>query len=91
MSMGLGSRLPIGSALRLTTRVRVDHRTFLTDDSTQWTLLPSLRLDYVRGRSMVEFESGAELGRRERPGFSEHSTRYYFSLGYRLYLDTGRR
>jgi len=47
-----------------------------------------LRLDYVRGRSMVEFESGAELGRRERPGLSEDSTRYYFSLGYRLYLDT---
>lgn len=91
MSMGLGSRLPIGSALRVTTRIRVDHRTFVTDDSTQWTLLPSLRLDYVRGRSMVEFESGAELGRRERSGFSEHSTRYYFSLGYRLYLDTARR
>ena len=91
MSMGLGSRLPIGSSLRMTTRIRVDHRTYLTDDSTQWTLLPSLRLDYVRGRSMVEFESGAELGRRERPGFSEQSTRYYFSLGYRLYLDTRRR
>ncbi len=28
-------------------------------------LLPSLRLDYVRGRKHVEFESGAELGRRD--------------------------
>jgi tetratricopeptide (TPR) repeat protein len=91
MSLGLGTRLPIGSSLRLTSRLRVDHRTFLTDDSTQWLLLPSLRLDYSRGRSVIEFESGAELGRRERPGLSEQSTRYYFSLGYRLFLNTGQR
>jgi tetratricopeptide (TPR) repeat protein len=91
MSFGVGSRLPIGSSLRVTSRLRVDHRTFLTDDSTQWLLLPSLRLDYSHGRSMIEFESGAELGRRERPGLSEQSTRYYFSLGYRLFLNTGRR
>jgi hypothetical protein len=91
LSLGVGSRLPIGSSLRMTTRLRVDHRTFLTDDSTQWLLLPSVRLDYSRGRSMIEFESGAELGRRERPGLSEQSTRYYFSLGYRLFLNNGRR
>ena len=91
MSFGVGSRFPIGSSLRVTSRLRVDHRTFLTDDSTQWLLLPSVRLDYSKGRSVIEFESGAELGRRERPGLSEQSTRYYFSLGYRLFLNTGRR
>jgi hypothetical protein len=91
MSLGVGSRLPIGTSLRVTSRLRVDHRTFLTDDSTQWLLLPSLRLDYSRGRSMIEFESGAEIGRRERTGLSEQSTRYYFSLGYRLFLNNGHR
>ncbi|MEO8308747.1 MAG: SPOR domain-containing protein [Pseudomonadota bacterium] len=91
MSLGVGSRLPFGSSLRMTTRLRVDRRTFLTDDSTQLLLLPSLRLDYSLGRSMIEFESGAELGSRQRPGLSEQSNRFYFSLGYRLFLNTGRR
>ena len=66
MSFGVGSRFPIGSALRLTTRLRVDRRTIVSSDSQQWLLLPSLRMDYVRGRNTVEFESGAELGRNTR-------------------------
>jgi tetratricopeptide (TPR) repeat protein len=87
MSFGLGSRFPIGSALRLTTRLRVDRRTMVSDDSQQWLLLPSLRMDYMRGRNTVEFESGAELGSHTGANSSDHSTRLYFSLGYRISLD----
>jgi tetratricopeptide (TPR) repeat protein len=90
MSIGLGSRMPIGSTFRLTSRFRVDHRTQLLDGTQQWLYLPSLRLDYLRGRNVAELEVGAELGNRDG-AFSERTTRYFFSLGYRLSLDWGRR
>ena len=91
MSLGLGSRMPIGSALRLTTRLRLDRRTQDLDDSRLWTLLPSVRLDYLRGRNSIEFEAGAEYGRRELTLQEERTTRLFFSLGYRLSLDWSKR
>jgi tetratricopeptide (TPR) repeat protein len=91
MSVGLGSRIPVGSALRITSRLRVDHRTLHADNTQEWVYLPSLRLDYVRGRGIVEFEAGAEIGQRDRANFQENSKRYFFSLGYRLSFDRSRR
>ncbi len=90
MSLGIGSRLPFGSALRMTSRLRVDHRADSPVGASQWIFAPSLRLDYVRGRASAELEAGAELGQNERVGQSEDSTRYFISLGYRLWLDNAR-
>lgn len=90
LSLGIGSRLPFGSALRLTSRLRVDRRTASPVGASQWVFAPSMRLDYVRGRASAELEAGAELGQAERAGQSEDSTRYFISLGYRLRLDRGR-
>jgi tetratricopeptide (TPR) repeat protein len=91
MSLGLGSRLPFGSVLRITTRMRVDRRTQELDSSRQWVYVPSLRLDYQRGFSALELEAGSELGRKDRLGSAENTTRYFFSLGYRLTLNRDRR
>ena len=88
MSAGIGSRLPLGAGLRLTTRVRADRRTDLPDASSEWVYVPSLRLDWLHGRNSIEAEAGAELGRRTLTTTSERRTRYFFSLGYRLSLDT---
>jgi hypothetical protein len=88
MSAGLGSRLPLGAGLRLTTRVRADRRTDMPDASSEWVYVPSLRLDWLHGRNSIEAEVGAELARRSLTSTSERRTRYYFSLGYRLSLDT---
>ena len=90
MSLGIGSRLPFGSALRVTSRLRVDRREDSLIDASQWTFAPSMRLDYVRGRASAELEAGAELGQSERTGQAEDTTRFFISLGYRLTLDRGR-
>jgi tetratricopeptide (TPR) repeat protein len=90
MSAGLGSRLPLGAGLRLSTRVRADRRTDLPDASSEWLYVPSLRLDWLHGRNSIEAEAGAEFGRRTQTATSERRTRYFFSLGYRLSLDMRR-
>jgi tetratricopeptide (TPR) repeat protein len=87
MSAGLGSRLPLGAGLRLTTRLRTDRRTDMPDASSEWVYVPSLRLDWLHGRNSIEAEVGAELGRKSLTTTSERRTRYFFSLGYRLSLD----
>lgn len=87
MSAGIGSRLPLGAGLRLTTRVRADRRTDLPDSSSEWLYVPSLRLDWLHGRNSIEAEAGAEFGHRSLTTTSERRTRYFFSLGYRLSLD----
>jgi hypothetical protein len=87
MSAGLGSRLPLGAGLRLTTRLRTDRRTDMPDASSEWVYVPSLRLDWLHGRNSIEAEVGAELGRKSLTTTSERCTRYFFSLGYRLSLD----
>ncbi|MEO6186889.1 MAG: hypothetical protein ABIP38_00280, partial [Steroidobacteraceae bacterium] len=87
---GFGSRLPFGDALRVTTRLRVDRRTQALDARQQWAYVPSLRLDYRRGASSFELESGVELLRRNG-ALAEHSTRRFISAGYRLQLERNRR
>jgi SPOR domain len=91
LSLGVGSRLPIGSALRLTSRLRVDRRSQLIDGSSQWLYLPSMQMNYQKGRGSAELELGAELGRRNGTLSNEQTTRFFFSLGYRLSLDLGGR
>ncbi|MEO6367603.1 MAG: hypothetical protein ABIP38_06375 [Steroidobacteraceae bacterium] len=90
LSAGFGSRLPFGDALRVTTRLRVDRRTEALDARQQWAYVPSLRLDYRRGASSFELESGVELLRRSGAA-AEHSTRRFISAGYRLQLERNRR
>ncbi len=90
-SLGISNRMPLGSAVRLTSRLRMDRRTQELNDTQAWTLLPSVRFDYLRGRNQFEFEAGAELGRTDRSTLEERSTRYFVSLGYRLSMDWGRR
>lgn len=83
-SVGLATRLPLGSAWRIGPRLRVDRRESTIDAAVETLYVPALRIDYQRGATWFEFEGGAELGTRVIPAEDEKSTRYYFSLGYRI-------
>ncbi len=84
-SVGLATRLPVGGAWRFGPRLRVDRRKSELDSSKELLYVPTLRLDYQKGRTWIEFEAGAELGTRDLlPVETEKSKRYYFGLGYRL-------
>ena len=91
MSLGLGSRLPLGDSWRLMSRLRADRRTLTANDTQQWLYAPSLRLDYLRRHAQFELETGAEFGNRTTGGLTERNTRYFISLGYRLSLDSSVR
>jgi hypothetical protein len=83
-SVGVTSRFPLWGMWRIGPGVRVDERRTHSDGSTEMLYVPTLRVDLLRGRFLVECELGAELGRRALEQSREDTTRYYFSLGYRL-------
>ena len=83
-SLGISARFPLGRSWRLGPRVRVDQRRLHDDGSRQLLYAPTLRLDLQRAHALFECELGAEIGRRTLDQSQENTTRYYFSLGYRL-------
>jgi hypothetical protein len=83
-SLGLSMRFPLGRSWRLGPRLRVDQRRLHDDGSTQMLYAPTLRLDLQRARMLFESEVGAEIGRRSLNESRENTTRYSFSLGYRV-------
>jgi hypothetical protein len=83
-SVSLATRLPVGGAWRLGPRLRVDRRESTVDGAREILYVPTLRLDYRRGRAWFECEAAAEFGNRQLLVEEESSSRYYFGLGYRL-------
>jgi tetratricopeptide (TPR) repeat protein len=83
-SFGLSTRFPLWGAWRLGPTLRVDRREFAADGSEQMVYVPTLRLDLQTKHVLFECEGGAEFGRRDLTGTTEKTTRYYFSLGYRM-------
>jgi len=82
-SLSASSRFPLRHGFRIAPRLRFDQRQFDFDGSTQWLASPSLRLDWHRNKTTVEFEAGGELSSRDRPLGPEKTNRYWLSLGYR--------
>ncbi|MGH8277279.1 MAG: hypothetical protein ACRETH_11350, partial [Steroidobacteraceae bacterium] len=86
------SRFPLGGAWRLGPRFTVDRLTQLSDGSQETTYIPSVLLDWQRGRWMFQLDTGAELGKREaflqlaNGTFvqTQNTSRYYISLSYRI-------
>jgi len=83
-SLSLSSRFPLWGGLRIAPRLRLDQREYAADASSQWLAGPSLRLDWHRRRTTVEFEAGGEFSSRDRPLDEEKTSRYWLSLGYRV-------
>lgn len=83
-SVSLGSRFPLFGRLRAGPRLRFDYREFATGGTTQWLASPALRVDWHAERTTIEFEAGGEWMSRELAVDREDSSRYWFSLGYRV-------
>jgi hypothetical protein len=83
-SLLLAARLPVGGAWRLGPRLRVDRRQSAIDAAEETLYVPTLRLDYLRGRAWFECEVGAERGMRQLATDEEDSQRLYFGLSWRL-------
>ncbi len=83
-ALSASSRFPIGGAWRIGPRLTVDHRSIVTDGSTEFTALPSLLVDYQRGRNLVQLEVGGQTGKRDATQQTENTRRYYVSLAYRI-------
>jgi tetratricopeptide (TPR) repeat protein len=83
-SVGVSTRFPLWGSWRLGPRLRVDQRSMHDDGSKQMIYAPTLRLDLQQSRTLFECELGTEIGHRTLGTSKEDTTRYYFSLGYRV-------
>lgn len=84
ISLNLNTRYPVSQVLRVNPRLRIDHRHFTADNSTQWTTAPSVRVNYMLRRNFnLEFEAGGDWTSRDTPGATSKTTGYYISAGYR--------
>ena len=77
------SRFPLFGAWRIGPRLTIDRRTILSDDSTELTYIPSMLIDYQRDRTLLQFEVGGQLGKRDALLQTQNTKRYYVSLAYR--------
>lgn len=83
-SIGISTRFPLWRNWRIGPRLRVDDRRIHDDGSKQMIYAPTLRIDLQRTHTLFECELGTEIGHRTLGDSKEDTTRYYFSLGYRL-------
>jgi len=83
-SIGVTSRMPVGGAWRLGPRLTIDHRQLASDGSNELSFVPSALLDYQRGRKLLQFELGGQIGKRDSDQQSQNTKRYYISLAYRI-------
>jgi tetratricopeptide (TPR) repeat protein len=83
-ALSVSSRFPIFGAWRIGPRLSVDHRSVVIDASTENTVLPSLLVDWQRGRNLVQLEVGGQTGKRAASVQTENTRRYYVSAAYRM-------
>lgn len=84
-TLSLNTRYPITKFWRINPRFRVDYKDRVTNNSTEWILVPSLRMDYLLQRKYYfEVEVGGEYSELDGPGISDTTSTYYFTAGYRI-------
>ncbi len=83
-TLSVDSRFPITPLFRVNPRVLLDYRS-LRPNGDQWTLSPSVRLDYEWRRSRhLELDAGAEWSTRNLSNSNEDSSAYFINAGYRI-------
>ena len=81
------NRLNFGNSWYLYPRFRVDHRSFERNNDKQWSLRPSLRLDYRLSRKIrFELEGGYQWTTREMLDRELNITGVFIRAGYRASL-----
>jgi tetratricopeptide (TPR) repeat protein len=86
IGVGASSRFPLSSAWRIGPRLTIDKRNLSSDSSSELTYIPSVLLDFQRGRKLLQFEVGGQLGKRDAQLQTQNTKRYYISLSYRIGL-----
>ncbi|MDH4107912.1 MAG: hypothetical protein OEW35_06330 [Gammaproteobacteria bacterium] len=85
-SMNIDSRFPLGRALRISPRLRVDYRQIRADDSTQWIYTPGLRLQYRWGKKLrLELETGKQFSSRAMETMDLDRESWFVNLGYQFF------
>ena len=83
-SLGMTERFPLGAAWRIGPRLTVAHQELKSDGSNQLDLFPSVLIDWQRGRSLAQIETGGEIGKRDSALQTQNTKRYYVSVSYRI-------
>lgn len=84
VSLTADNRYPLGK-WRINPRLRLDYRDNVTTDSTQWTVLPTLRIHWLPGRHLrFETEAGGEWSTHRLTGDTQNTSGYFVTAGYRL-------
>ena len=83
-SFGITSRFPVHGAWRVGPRLTLDRRKLTVDNSTETQLLPSVLVDYFKGRNLFQSEIGQQIGKRDATLQSQTTKRLYLSLSYRI-------
>lgn len=82
--MFLETRLPITRGLRINPRMRLSYREFSRDDSTEWSVMPGIRVLYrVARRYTFELETGSEWSSRDLESDSADRNSFFIYAGYR--------
>lgn len=83
-TLSLNARYPLRRTLRISPRLRIDRRMTDVNESSQLSFLPSIRIDYRRGRNMIfELEGGYEYNNTETTLTNQTMRTYFINLGYR--------
>jgi len=83
-TLTLNSRYPVNHDWRINPRLRLDLREFASDGTQQWTLAPSMRVNYRwRRQTQFEVELGGETSNHELTDDTEKMSSYYVNAGYR--------
>lgn len=83
-------RYPLMDALKVTPRLMLGYRTGDNSDLTEYTILPSVLLNYYVTRDLsLEMEAGAQWTETKQNGITENVTDLFFTVGYRydFYAD----
>jgi hypothetical protein len=83
IALTINTRYPFTDNFRINPRLQTSYRQN-DDDTSQWLIRPSVRLDY-RGtrRFRTEFELGGEWSSRELTDQTSDTKGFFFTLGYR--------
>ncbi len=83
-ALSLNTRYPVSNDLRINPRLRLEYRKREDDDTDQWFVRPSFRMDYRwTKRTRFELELGGEWSSRELNDDTTETRSYFIFMGYR--------
>lgn len=86
-TLTLDGRFPIGRALRINPRLRVDRRERFGEEDYEWIYTPGLRIQYRRGRRFrLELEAGKQFSQRQTEFSDLNRESYFVNVGYQAFF-----